>query len=223
MSWKNPYIDLVQQIPDFLLACENNSMSPGEFSRLSSCFNSQRKFFCDLGCGSGEYLINAASRDLCALYLGVELRFKRAYSTADKARKLGLQNVFVVRCDLRSLLPFFPSASLDGVYINFPDPWGKTGWKKHRFLTTETLARLESSLKPGGFISLKTDDSEYFLEVLRLLESIPQFIISQKIQDVPAGSLTNEHAAFTEFERLFKFKGLSVNYLLLRKISASPE
>ena len=51
----------------------------------------------------------------------------------------------------------FPPGSLDGVYINFPDPWWKKRHAKRRLVTMDFAAELAAMLHPGGRIWVKSD------------------------------------------------------------------
>ncbi len=55
-------------------------------------------------------------------------------------RRLG--NIRVFADDARLLLAALPPASIDRVFILFPDPWPKARHHKRRLVSRETLDRL---------------------------------------------------------------------------------
>jgi tRNA (guanine-N7-)-methyltransferase len=63
--------------------------------------------------------------------------------------------------DARTLLRALPEASLDKLFLMFPDPWPKARHAKRRFVHPETAALVGSRLKPGGEWRIATDDPTY--------------------------------------------------------------
>lgn len=216
-KWKNKYIELVSSRPDKLLACVDEEFSAAEEQLLTEKLKLSPETYCDIGSGSGGHLLEQAKLNPAALFIGVELRYKRAFRSIEKAEGFGLNNVLVLRTDARSAISKFPDSALNGVFVNFPDPWDKRRWFKNRLLNPNFLEQLLNKLKPGGFISYKSDHHEYFAVSLELFQKFQQLQI-EKIsynwhQEVPAGL-----NIMSEFEKLFHSKGLAVNYLLARKL-----
>ena len=54
-----------------------------------------------------------------------------------------------------------PPASLDRVYLLYPDPWPKRRQRKRRFVSDETLAALARVVRPGGACRFATDIDDY--------------------------------------------------------------
>ena len=63
--------------------------------------------------------------------------------------------------DARVLLRTLPAASLDRLFLLFPDPWPKTRHAKRRFVHPATLALLARVLKPGAEWRVASDDPTY--------------------------------------------------------------
>jgi tRNA G46 methylase TrmB len=64
----------------------------------------------------------------------------------------------------------FAPASLDGIFLNFSDPWPKDRHADRRLTSPSKAAAYLSVLKPGGFAVLKTDGKalyEYSLDTFR--------------------------------------------------------
>ena len=213
-------MELARSKPETLLCCQKNDLSPDERTRLLNILESRQAIVCDLGCGSGNHLLELARRNPAALHIGVELRYKRSFRCAEKAEKAGLKNLYFVRCDIHSFLESLPPLSIDAFYINFPDPWEKRRWEKHRFVNSALVGRMAYLLKDGGFVSCKTDHSDYFSEIREILSSSGSFLI-EKTVSCSNLSLEVPSNIPTEFELFFQHKGLSISYISARKITES--
>ena len=215
-KWTNPYIDKVESLPEFLAPCYGGRPNEDEREALRKRASSFRRIFCEFGCGSGRHLTEAASRDSSSFFAGFELRYKRAYKAAAKAGKAGLKNVFVMRTNVNLLPSLFDPGSLDGVYVNFPDPWDKKRWADHRMLNPDMLCHLALLLKSGGFLSYKTDHPERFHETHRLLENTGGWKVERYSEDLWNSEFTEDNIV-TEFEGLFLSKRMKICFLLARR------
>jgi tRNA (guanine-N7-)-methyltransferase len=63
--------------------------------------------------------------------------------------------------DARVLLRTLPDASLDQLFLLFPDPWPKARHAKRRFVHPAMLPLLARVLKPGGVWRVASDDPTY--------------------------------------------------------------
>jgi tRNA (guanine-N7-)-methyltransferase len=63
--------------------------------------------------------------------------------------------------DARILLRDLPDASLDRLFLLFPDPWPKARHAKRRFVHPATLPLLARVLKPGAEWRIASDDPTY--------------------------------------------------------------
>ena len=113
----------------------------------------------EIGFGGGEHLAAQAAANADALLIGCEPYVNGV------ARLLSLiegrDNVRVVIDDARLLLKALPSASLEKIFVLFPDPWPKVRHQKRRIVNPETLADMARVLRPGGELRLATDIMSY--------------------------------------------------------------
>jgi tRNA (guanine-N7-)-methyltransferase len=63
--------------------------------------------------------------------------------------------------DARHLLGALPEASLDRLYLLFPDPWPKSRHAKRRFVNPALLPLVARALRPGGEWRIASDDPTY--------------------------------------------------------------
>jgi tRNA (guanine-N7-)-methyltransferase len=64
--------------------------------------------------------------------------------------------------DARNLTEYFVPHSFDRIYLNFSDPWPKTGYAKRRLTHRGFLELYRSLLIEGGLLILKTDNEGLF-------------------------------------------------------------
>ncbi len=63
--------------------------------------------------------------------------------------------------DARALLRALPEASVDRLFLMFPDPWPKARHAKRRFVHPETVKLVATRMKPGAEWRIATDDPTY--------------------------------------------------------------
>jgi tRNA (guanine-N7-)-methyltransferase len=134
--------------------------SDGSTIDLGEAFSQacQRRWL-EIGFGGGEHLALQATANPEVELIGCEPYINGV------ARLLSLienvDNVRVVIDDARLLLKALPSASLERIFVLFPDPWPKARHQKRRIVNPETLADMARLLKPGGELRLATDIMGY--------------------------------------------------------------
>lgn len=209
----NQYVELVKSLPDLIISGETDKTLPAEKQAILNQKISQfSKIVCELGSGSGGHLVALAQRDPETLHIGFELRFKRVFKSAEKAAQLELSNVAIMQFDANLIESIFAQSSLHAIYINFPDPWSKRRWHKHRIIKPEFLTRAAKLLSHDGFIAYKSDHREYFELSEKMFRSDPNYCITEYSQDLHSSPFVNNNLP-TEFERLFLSQGLPIYYL----------
>ena len=78
-------------------------------------------------------------------------------------------NLLVWDADARRLLAMLPAASLDRLFLMFPDPWPKARHAKRRFVHPALLPVVARVLKPGAEWRIATDDPTYQAWVAEVL------------------------------------------------------
>ena len=215
----NPYISLVKSRPESILHIESREESDGLWSLIHRKYSNFSKLFLELGSGSGAHILELAKGSPESLFVGAERRYKRCFRTIEKAEQQEIANLLMLRADFANFFPhIFPEASLDGIYINFPDPWEKKRWKKHRSLNADFFTALHGLLKPEAFFSFKTDHGDYFEEVVGLVEErfSNHFELTGLSRDLHKSEFAEANIE-TEFEQLFKSQGLPINFIQLKK------
>ncbi len=115
----------------------------------------------EIGFGGGEHLAHLARTHAATGYLGVE-PFLNGVAKLLRAVELGgLGNIRLLRGDAREVLAALPGASLERVYLLYPDPWPKRRQRKRRIVDLPFLAAVTRVLRPGGELRFATDIDDY--------------------------------------------------------------
>ena len=155
----------------------------------------------ELGSGDGSFLVEYANAHPERNFIGVERLLGRIRKMARKGQRAGLTNLRGIRIESSYFLEYLlPAHSAAALHIYFPDPWPKRKHRRHRLINQRfpTLAR--KALASGGKVYLRTDDRDYFDQMLAVFSTCPAFC--------PV-SMADELAQFpTDFEREFAARGV---------------
>lgn len=149
--------------------------SPQTLPRMESraLFGDDRPLELEVGCGSGEYLCHLARNAPEVNFVGVDLHMRSLHKAVWGARGAALPNIVFVRGDFKQMYPLLAPASLRAIYLHFPDPNTERKFHKRRIYSPRFLDEARRALAPGGRLSVMTDHTECFLEMLSLAEGRP--------------------------------------------------
>ncbi len=164
--------DRVWYVPD---RCDYASfVFPGWSS--PELFGNDKPVIVEYCCGNGIWLASKAKAHPEYNWVGVEWRYQRVRKVWSKIHNESLDNLIVLcgeACLSTSL--YFPSDSLETVYINFPDPWPKTKHAKHRLFQQPFIQQLHRVLKPNSSAIIATDDAKYSKQLVAEFLKCPGF------------------------------------------------
>lgn len=130
----------------------------------------------EIGFGMGDALAVMAKSHPHIDYLGIEVHRPGIGSLLLKLEKDAIDNVRIVCADAVEILShYLPDASLDAVYLYFPDPWPKKRHHKRRIVQPEFASMLWRKLKPGGVFHMATDWDDYARCMLAVMEATPGY------------------------------------------------
>lgn len=143
--------------------CESVMPSVGEEIRGGWRDRFGYKRICvEIGCGKGRFITENAKKNPETLFIGIERERGALVMAAEKAVSQKIPNVQFLDMDAQEICSFFADGEIDGIYLNFSDPWPKKKQAKRR-LTHENFLRLyDRVLKPAGFLFFKTDNEKLF-------------------------------------------------------------
>ncbi len=129
----------------------------------------------DIGSARGKFLIELASKYPMWNFLGLEIREPLVISSEKIRNQLGLTNLRFLFCNvnvsLEKWLLYLDKDQLQGVSIQFPDPWFKRKHYKRRVLQPYLLNSLASSLREGGEIFIQSDILEVMESMIEVIDS----------------------------------------------------
>ncbi|MEZ5988972.1 MAG: tRNA (guanosine(46)-N7)-methyltransferase TrmB [Planctomycetota bacterium] len=129
---------------------------------------------CEVGCGKGTFLVEAARSRPERFFVGVEAGPAYAEFCADRLRREGLDNAVLVADDARLFLAdTVPEGALARLHVYYPDPWPKWRHRKRRLFGPEFPGLAARVLAEGGELLVATDNLRYFGEALAVLGAAP--------------------------------------------------
>jgi tRNA (guanine-N7-)-methyltransferase len=120
-----------------------------------------RRVVLEIGFGGGEHLASMAKAEPESGFLGVEPFLNGVAKLLGQIEANGLDNLRLLRGDGRDVLAHLPDASLDAVYLLYPDPWPKRRQRKRRIVDPAFVAELARVIRPGGEFRFASDIDDY--------------------------------------------------------------
>jgi tRNA (guanine-N7-)-methyltransferase len=136
---------------------------------------SAREVWLEAGFGAGEHLVGQAAAHPDTLFLGAEPFVNGLGACLAHIDDSQAPNVRLQPGDVRPLMALLPGASIDRIYILFPDPWPKTRHKKRRLIQPDFIAEAGRLLKPGARLRFATDWADYADWTLERFLASPDF------------------------------------------------
>jgi len=124
-------------------------------------FPQAERIVVEIGYGGGEHLARKAREQSNTGFIGCEVFTGGIGKMVQAIAAAGIENVRLFTDDALKLLVQLPDASVDAVYLLYPDPWPKTRHHKRRFVSPVTLAELARVIRPGGTFFFATDIEDY--------------------------------------------------------------
>lgn len=140
-------------------------------------FPDAREIIIEIGYGGGEHLALEAARAPETGFIGCEVFSGGIAKLVQQVDEQGLANIRLYTDDALKLLMKLPDASIDGVYLLYPDPWPKARHHKRRFVSPTTLGELARVIRPGGFFRFATDIEDYADWTLAHVLRAPGFVM----------------------------------------------
>lgn len=121
-----------------------------------------RELRVEIGCGKGKFTAETAAAEPDVLLIAIE-RVREAMVVAmEKARAMGLKNVYFTDMDVANIEECFAPGEIDLMYVNFCDPWPRSKNAKRRLTHRGFLQKYRRVIRPGGELHFKTDNAPLF-------------------------------------------------------------
>jgi tRNA (guanine-N7-)-methyltransferase len=130
----------------------------------------------EIGSGQGHAIVSAASARPELNFLAIEVFTAGLARTMLGAEEAGVENLRLVEANAPEVLAhLLPPASVDEMWIFFPDPWHKNKHNKRRLVTPEFAATVAGAVRDGGVVRLATDWEQYARQIREVMDAAPEF------------------------------------------------
>ena len=198
---------------DAILDCEWVIDEPERFKgKWNEVFGVKRPLFLEVGMGKGRFLMDMARLHPERNFVGIEMYdsvLLRALQKREELEAAGeeFSNLVFIRVDARLLPEIFEKDEVDGIYLNFSDPWPKDRHAKRRLTSHEFLARYEKILKKDGTLEFKTDNKDLFDFSLEEMKNAEGWELTAFTYDLHHDVVLSEGNVMTEYEEKFSSIG----------------
>jgi tRNA (guanine-N7-)-methyltransferase len=129
----------------------------------------------EIGFGGGEHLAQLAEQHPQTGFIGCEVFENGIAKLLARIEQGRLDNIRIFAEDARLMIAALPAASIDRVFILFPDPWPKRRQHKRRIVSRATLDGLAEIMTDNAELRIATDDGDYLCWILERVTAHPAF------------------------------------------------
>ena len=153
----------------------------------------------EVGCGKGKFTAETAQANPDVLLIAVERCREAMVVAMEKARDMGLTNVYYIDMDVAEIENIFAPGEIDRLFINFPDPWPRKKNAKRRLTHRGFLDKYCRVVKEGGEFHFKTDNAPlvaFSLEEFAACGLETKNVTDDLHRDGPVGIMTGYEEKF---------------------------
>ncbi len=159
--------------------------------------------------GNGTWIAEKA-KDKSKNWIAVEWRFERVQKIWSKKKNQQLDNLFIVCGDAQIFIrEYLKDQSINGVYVNFPDPWPKERHAKNRLFQTPFMKELSRTAKNGALLTVATDDPPYSEQLREVALGSGEW---DPVFEAPHYVTSWEEYGASYFDSLWRGKGREIRY-----------
>ena len=163
--------------------------------------------YIEIGMGKGKFLTTLAAQNPNKLYVGIEKYSSVLLRALEKQEELQLPNLCFIRMDAETIGEIFGEQEVDGIYLNFSDPWPKDRHAKRRLTSVQFLGRYEGILSDAGQVEFKTDNKGLFEFSLEEVNESEGWELLAHTFDLHHQEDMMEGNVMTEYEEKFSSMG----------------
>ncbi len=225
---------------DVIRSSEYCIQNPENFrGRWDGVFEKKQPLYIEIGMGKGHFLMDMAEAYPDRNFIGIEMYDSVLFRAVQKAEmrariragadpenvhglsadvkeRPGLMrncNFRFLRMDARQLTEVFGEGEVDGIYLNFSDPWPKARHAKRRLTSRQFLALYEKFLKDGGVLEFKTDNRPLFDFSVEEFSGAAHWELKEITYDLHHDDVMGKDNVMTEYEKKFSALGNKINKL----------
>jgi tRNA (guanine-N7-)-methyltransferase len=152
------------------------SILPGSAIDPAAVWGRDAALVVEIGSGQGHAIVHAATSRPEIDFLAIEVFRAGLARTMLDAERAGARNLRLVEANAPEVLQhLLPPASVDELWVFFPDPWHKKKHTKRRLVAEGFPAIAAAALKDGGMLRLATDWEDYALQMREVMATAPDF------------------------------------------------
>lgn len=189
----------------------------GDLLDYRAIFDNDNPVYIEIGCGKGEFISQYSMLHPEWNFLGFEGREKRIRNILKKVSPANNPNVRLLCLMIDSnIAQVLPPQSIQGAFIQHPDPWPKKRHHKRRLIQQDFLNALASILMPDAQLHISTDHEEYANWIAEEFLKNANFLSlhDQPIQKTPSLA---DHVT-TWYEKDQRRQGFEPNFMLYKRI-----
>ena len=178
---------------------------------LAKLFPAEQPLEFEIGSGDGSFTLQYALAHPGTNIVALERLLGRITKLDRKGHRAGLKNLRLLRAEAAYVLEYLlPPGTLDAIHVYFPDPWPKKRHHKNRLISEPFPPLAKRLLKAEGVVYLRTDNVEYFEQMLEVFDRAVGFERTETSEPLKA--------LVTDFEQQFNTLGIPTNYAAYQKI-----
>ena len=181
-------------------------------------FIKEKPIFLEIGCGKGTFISNLAFNNQDKNFIAIDMieaMLGLSKRNIEAKYNKNPDNLLLIRANAERILDVFAiEDKIDGIYINFCNPWPKEKHKKRRLTHTRQLENYKKILNKDAKIFFKTDDDELFTDSLEYFKDC-NFEIEKITYDLHNENIFEENI-ITEHEEMFSSQGIKIKALIAK-------
>lgn len=182
--------------------------SPFPKGEIKKVFGNENPIHIEIGCGKGGFITNLAQQNPEINYVAIEKNGDVLVLAMEKAKEKNLSNIRFIYGDATYLSDIVDSGEIKRIYINFCDPWHKSGHAKRRLTHRNYLEIYKNLLAPAcGEVFFKTDNRKLFEFSLNECADLG---LKMKNITLDLHNSNYEGNIMTEYEKLFSEQGMPI-------------
>ncbi|BCR36044.1 tRNA (guanosine(46)-N7)-methyltransferase TrmB [Mariniplasma anaerobium] len=150
-----------------------------------------KSIFLEIGSGKGQFITSMAKDHPDDLFIAMEVNLYVIYRVLEKKMEMKIDNLIILLADAKYLETYFSKTLIDGVYLNFSDPWPKVKHHKRRLTYPTFLKLYQKLLKPNAKLQFRTDHKDLFLDSVEYIK--PYFDLIDITHDLAPSTYMTEY------------------------------
>lgn len=204
----------LKNVPGAVEAVENSLFGikdPYVFKgKWRSTVAEDKPIFLEIGSGKGQFLYKKAMQEPDNFFIGIDFYASVLIKAVRKLEKEPLSNIKFFKFDGYKLDEIFEKGEVDGIFLNFSDPWPKKRHAKRRLTSSRFLDLYAKLLPVGGKIEFKTDNKDLYDFSIEEINNHKRFAVLAKSEDLHNDATLIEGNVTTEYEDKFSSQGMPI-------------